>query len=327
LQTEAVAHCDRWLDHIENRLAYERAMLDDAGGMATDRNKPEKGGACRCWASHRGAWSWIVKVNRVSVTVLDNWGNAGQLDGAHNFTRNIPFDKLAKVMSAAEVNAAREAGRLHELPDKTGFMLSADQPAEPTTTGEAQAAAIVADHREAFDKMRESLAAGVQVVTAPQLFPTPPALAARMAELAEVRPDDRVLEPSAGIGNLIAAVWGNYRGTFAAVEINPQLANELRRRFPAIVVDCCDFLTCNGDLGAFDRILMNPPFANGADIKHIMHARHMLKPGGRLVAICADGPRQREQLQPIATHWEDLPAGTFAEQGTNVNTALLVIQN
>lgn len=30
-------------------------------------------------------------------------------------------------------------------------------------------------------------------------------------------------------------------------------------------------------------------------------------------------------LQPLADHWEPLPAGTFAEQGTNVNTVLLTI--
>jgi uncharacterized protein YcaQ len=75
---------------------------------------------------------------------------------------------------------------------------------------------------------------------------------------------------------------------------------------------------------------MNPPFENGADIKHIQHAMHMLKPGGRLVAICANGPRQQAILKPLAENsggwWEDLPAGTFAEQGTNVNTALLVIE-
>jgi hypothetical protein len=35
--------------------------------------KPEKGGACKCWV-RRGQWIEIQKVNRVSVTVLDNWG-------------------------------------------------------------------------------------------------------------------------------------------------------------------------------------------------------------------------------------------------------------
>jgi 16S rRNA G1207 methylase RsmC len=71
--------------------------------------------------------------------------------------------------------------------------------------------------------------------------------------------------------------------------------------------------------------MMNPPFERGADIKDIKHALAFLKPGGRLVAICANGPRQVEELQPLATHWEELPAGSFATCGTQVNTALLVI--
>jgi 16S rRNA G1207 methylase RsmC len=71
---------------------------------------------------------------------------------------------------------------------------------------------------------------------------------------------------------------------------------------------------------------MNPPFADGADIKHILHARTFLNPGGKLVAICANGPRQQAALQPLASSWEPLPAGTFKESGTNVNTVLLTIE-
>lgn len=115
------------------------------------------------------------------------------------------------------------------------------------------------------------------------------------------------------------------RGAVVAVEVNTKLAEHLRHEFPLTDVRAADFLRCNGDLGEFDRIVMNPPFENAADIRHILHALGMLKPGGRLVAICANGPRQREALQPIATRWEDLPAGTFANTGTQVNTALVVI--
>ena len=41
------------------------------------------------------------------------------------------------------------------------------------------------------------------------------------------------------------------------------------------------------------------------------------------MAIMANGPRQREKFEPIASQWIDLPAGTFA--GTNVNAAIVVI--
>jgi hypothetical protein len=115
------AHAERWLEHYRHRLAYERAMLTEAGGTVADRTGPQVGGACRCWASPRGGWSYITKVNRVSVTVLDNWGNGGA-----NFTRTIAFDKLTAVMSEAAVAEARAHGSLHETADRTGFHLASD---------------------------------------------------------------------------------------------------------------------------------------------------------------------------------------------------------
>jgi Domain of unknown function (DUF3560) len=113
-----MAWARRWLAHYQNRLEYERAMLAADGGTAADQTRPENGGACRCWASPRGGWSTIQKVNRVSVTVLDNWGNGGA-----NFTRTIPFDKLSHLMTAAQVQEKRAADLLVECDDKTGFLL------------------------------------------------------------------------------------------------------------------------------------------------------------------------------------------------------------
>ena len=159
------------------------------------------------------------------------------------------------------------------------------------------------------------------IVTAPQLFVTPTDLAARVATLADLAPGQRVLEPSAGTGALLDHIPEGCE--VIAVEINPTLGGRLDASKRAVIIG--DFLQCNGCLGTFDRVLMNPPFINGADIAHIEHARSMLNPGGRLVAICADGPRQRAALQPLADSWESLPAGTFKDAGTMVNAALLVI--
>jgi 16S rRNA A1518/A1519 N6-dimethyltransferase RsmA/KsgA/DIM1 with predicted DNA glycosylase/AP lyase activity len=156
------------------------------------------------------------------------------------------------------------------------------------------------------------------------LFVTPDELAARAVEKADIAPGHRVLEPNAGTGALLRAIGPDVETV--AVEIHATLAEGLMRgAHPRLRVRHADFLQCNGDLGTFDRILMNPPFENASDIKHIFHALSMLKPGGRLVAICANGPRQREKLQPIATEYHDLPAGMFKAAGTNVATALVVI--
>ena len=87
------------------------------------------------------------------------------------------------------------------------------------------------------------------------------------------------------------------------------------------------FLALGDELGTFDRVVMNPPFGHGADIEHIKHAYRKLKPGGRLVAICANGPRQQEVMGEICSAWIELPAGSFKEQGTNVNAAIVVLDN
>ena len=311
---ETVAYCERWLTHLENRLAYERSMMGESGGLPSDKVMPEKGGGCRCWVS-RGEWLFIKKVNKVSVSVEDNWGNGGR-----NFTRTVPFDKLTAIMSKADVEAKRAAGLLVETTDGIGYFVKAEATAEPKQKPEERPEDTV------FDAMADSLKAGLKVISAPQLFPTPPDLAARMVELAAIQPDHRVLEPSAGTGNLLKAIGS--APDKVAVEINGDLVQALASggAGSGCQIIHADFLDCNGELGTFDRIVMNPPFANGADIKHIEHARTKLKPGGRLVALCANGPRQQEKLKPLATEWYVLPAGTFAEQGTNVNIALLVIE-
>lgn len=319
----AIAHCQRWINHYENRIAYERAMLEETGGTATDKTGPEKGGACKCWASPRGGFSYIQKVNKVSVTVLDNWGNGGG-----NFTRTIPFDKLSSIMTVAEINEKRSAGLIVDTQDGTGFFLRVEPPKETREEPKPEL------DGSAFQAMKDQLKnGGVKVVSAHQLFPTPIDIAERMADLAEIQPGDRVLEPSAGTGRLIGAMGGRMfghnpeRGGVVAIEINHSLVSLLESQFPLTEVKCTDFLECNGDLGKFDAVIMNPPFENAVDIKHIKHAITMLKPGGRLVAICANGPRQNEQLRPLVEsmggEWEVLPAGTFIESGTGVNTVLL----
>ena len=165
----------------------------------------------------------------------------------------------------------------------------------------------------------------VQVVSAPQLFPTPSIIAEQMVAYAGIEEKSRILEPSAGTGNILNAIMDNNKGIPVAIEIDPALCEMLKNKFPLTDVHNRDFLNYDCGNWKFDCILMNPPFKNGEDIKHIKHALTCLKDGGTLVAICANGPRQRDQLMDLCDHWEDLPAGSFKNQGTNVNTALLVI--
>ena len=341
MHSRLVAFSGRWIEHYDNRLAYERAMLADAGGTIADKTGPEKGGAVRCWVG-RGSWVYIQKVNKISVTLLDNWGNGGA-----NFTRTVEFHKLAGVMTATQVEQQRAAGLLVGLGSKTGFTLLAaptDETKEATPAEHlaTTAQAVKPDElRTDIEAMRATVKAGVQVVTAPQLFPAPPDLAACMVNLSGLAVGMRVLEPSAGTGRLLDALpgivpFGQVRQTalqVVAIELNPALAARLACSGLAGTVRCADFLQCSADaedLGLFDAVLMNPPFAQGADIEHITHALTMLKPGGRLVALCANGSRQNASLRPLVEarggDWEDLPADTFKEEGTGVRVALITLQ-
>jgi len=114
------------------------------------------------------------------------------------------------------------------------------------------------------------------------------------------------------------------------VEINYDLCQILKNYLEPSNVYHGDFLEtsapfCPDSEKGYDRIIMNPPFQNAEDIKHIRHAMTFLKPGGRLIALCANGPRQQAAFQDEAELYEPLPAKSFAAQGTAVNVALLVL--
>lgn len=169
-----------------------------------------------------------------------------------------------------------------------------------------------------------------------QFFPTPVAVAHRMVHLAGIQTDHRVLEPSCGNGAIIRAIRDMvFSCDLTAVEINPIMASEMKTAHELANVVCADFLTCNGDLGKFDRIVMNPPFTRGQDITHVRHAYDMLNPGGRLVAITAPGwtfrndkkhTEFREWVEALpAFECHDLDSGTFKESGTMVATKLIVM--
>ena len=166
-----------------------------------------------------------------------------------------------------------------------------------------------------------------RAVSAFNLFQTPAELAPRVVEAAEVRPGMRVLEPEAGLGRLIEAL-PKYCGEIVAVEVAPVLAAELFcRDWMGVTLMQRDFLTCTpAELVTFDRIVMNPPFHMRSDIRHILHARKFLKPGGVLAALCLNTRHRVEALRQLAATWEELPTSTFAKEGTHVPTVLLTIK-
>lgn len=164
-----------------------------------------------------------------------------------------------------------------------------------------------------------------QVVSVYQLFQTPADLAARLVALLELQPGARILEPSAGLGRLLDALSPFNPAEIVAIDNAPDCAGELfRQNRQRVTILQRDFLSVtSADIGLFNAVVMNPPFHMRSDIRHIEHARQFLKPGGRLAALCMDGPRRTDQLKPWAQTWEHIEAGAFKEAGTKIATVLM----
>lgn len=121
-------------------------------------------------------------------------------------------------------------------------------------------------------------------------FPTPKDLIQEMIQWAELEEDHSILEPSAGKGDIldaIAAKFPKQKEHLKACEINHTLRKILTLKGYEVLNN--NFLELDPKEYSFDRILMNPPFENGQDIDHVLHAYQLLKPNGRLVAIMSEG--------------------------------------
>ncbi len=166
-------------------------------------------------------------------------------------------------------------------------------------------------------------------------FPTPAHLAQRMARLARISKGDRVLEPSAGNGNLAdaAAAAG---ASVDVIEISSQLRDILTAKGYTVVDH--DFMGFTPEQ-PYQAIVMNPPFSKRQDAEHIMRAFGMLAGGGSLVAIAGEGvffgqdqkaQHFRDWLDKHGAEVEALEGGTFQDNKllaqTGANARLIVLR-
>lgn len=170
-------------------------------------------------------------------------------------------------------------------------------------------------------------------------FPTPDSLADTVAAFAEsvigwaaAGEGRRLLEPSAGAGQLVDAACRlepAARDCFVLVEADSVRAAQLRAAGHGEVHED-DFLSWRTE-EKFLGILMNPPFRDQAkrDIfeAHIRRAYELLEARGTLVAVLPQsilfGSRWesfRSWLAERSDNYELAPASAFAASGTNVAT-------
>jgi predicted RNA methylase len=166
-----------------------------------------------------------------------------------------------------------------------------------------------------------------------QFYPTPNELAEYVVKLGEIDDSHTVLEPSAGKGALLKPLGRTKNVT--AVEIDTNLANELQAMGYNVINKSFEDAIIDGDLGTFDRIIMNPPFGPGQkDIKHISKAYSLLKPGGILVGIMSENSLYYKTvltksfnhfLKSVGAHIEETPMRSFLQSGTRVDTVIIKI--
>lgn len=192
-----------------------------------------------------------------------------------------------------------------------------------------------------------------------QQFSTPPHYAYAVAWLANIKPGQTVVEPSAGTGciavqakNAGANVYANEYDERRAAFLKSELGDD-----HVMVGDALQLYATHPELRP-DVVVMNPPFSQTAGrmgnrknlmegANHITEALKMLKPGGRLVAIVAgginrkdatrgagmspDAPYYREWFNGLARSGYTLKANVgvsgneYKKYGTDFDTRVLVI--
>jgi len=175
-----------------------------------------------------------------------------------------------------------------------------------------------------------------------QQFDTPKSVVKTMIGLAKMQPNLKILEPSAGTGNIVNGIFESEKSSEVyAVEIDPARVKILKE---SSFQDCKIEMVYEDDFLAippetfigFDRILMNPPFTKGQDIAHIQHAANTLNRGGLLISVASSSVTFRQEKKYADfREWVaerngiilELEENAFKESGTLVSTVLVIIEN
>lgn len=103
-----IHHQQRWVTHYRNRLAYERAMLDESGGVVTRTREFELGGQVQS----RGEWLTITRINKSNgavSSVVTPYYSFMRCNGTMTLTPDRITDY--KAPSAEEARAAKQAAK------------------------------------------------------------------------------------------------------------------------------------------------------------------------------------------------------------------------
>ncbi len=144
-----------------------------------------------------------------------------------------------------------------------------------------------------------------------QLFVSPAPISDRLVTLAEISNRDHILEPSAGTGAILRAIRDTAPEAMCdAVEINSSWSGICGKNFNGVRVQCGDFMEWQS-VQYYSRIIMNPPFSHGQDIRHILRGFSLLR-RGRSGCRLSQRATPAEKLLPFSDVREELPRAPFA---------------
>lgn len=160
-------------------------------------------------------------------------------------------------------------------------------------------------------------------------YPTPKSLFREIEKDIKWRDIHRILEPSAGKGDICDFLEDIRRFDIECIEINPELQSALKGKGYTVIHD--DFLSFRSKT-SYDLIFMNPPFDKGST--HLLKALDIQKNGGRIICILnaetLKNPYTNERKVLLDTLQKHNASITYraqefvsAERSTNVEIAVV----
>lgn len=176
-------------------------------------------------------------------------------------------------------------------------------------------------------------------------FPTPVKVVDKMIETANLKPDSIMLESSAGTGRILdeAKKVINSVDNFVVIEMNGERQRILRDKgykvdFNGTFEDSLKDSETLKKIKNCDKVVINPPFKNDSDIKHLLISYMFCADNADVVSILQENSlyydRQihrvfKEFLSLIgkdAYEVVSLPAGSFKDELTTVDTVIFHIK-
>lgn len=152
-----------------------------------------------------------------------------------------------------------------------------------------------------------------------QYYPTPKHIALAAINMADLSPQDTILEPSAGQGGIATHIK---TGHLTCVEIAPLHCAILEAKH-INHVHCMDFMRFKGK--KFSKIIMNPPYSHQRLRQHIEHAFSMLEYGGALIVIIPASYRGKTIIKDAKHIYDPTVYADF--ENTNIQTVIVRIEH